>query len=94
MIQGRGYLFLIWWYRIFEIPGAVGRTKKFFYSTTPDIEYLSRVIYDWVVKNSRLQSRKYLVGESYGGYRGPRITHYLQSRLGAAMNGVVWFHRI
>jgi carboxypeptidase C (cathepsin A) len=64
-------------------------TKKLFYSTTPDIEYLSRVIYDWLVKNSRLPSRKYLVGESYGGYRGPRITHYLQSQLGVAMNGVV-----
>jgi carboxypeptidase C (cathepsin A) len=64
-------------------------TKKFFYSPTPDIEYLSRVIYDWLVKNDRLQSRKYLIGESYGGYRGPRVTHYLQSQLGVAMNGVV-----
>ena len=63
--------------------------KKLFYSTTPDIEYLSRVIYDWLVKNSRLGSKKYFVGESYGGYRGPRITHYLQSELGVAMNGVV-----
>jgi carboxypeptidase C (cathepsin A) len=41
------------------------------------------------VKNQRLQSRKYLIGESYGGYRGPRVTHYLQSQLGVAMNGVV-----
>ena len=64
-------------------------TKKLFYSTTPDIEYLSRVIDDWLVRNARLQSRKYLIGESYGGYRGPRITHYLQSQLGIAMNGVV-----
>jgi carboxypeptidase C (cathepsin A) len=64
-------------------------TKKQFYSTTPDIEYLSRVIYDWLVKNDRLSSRKYLVGESYGGFRGPRITHFLQSQLGVAMNGVV-----
>jgi carboxypeptidase C (cathepsin A) len=63
--------------------------KKLFYSTTPDIQYLSRVIYDWLVKNGRLESRKYLVGESYGGFRGPRITHYLQSQLGVAMNGVV-----
>src|ERR1039458_5533250 len=31
--------------------------KKLFYSTTPDIEYLSRVIYDWLVKNSRLDSK-------------------------------------
>src|SRR5580698_4223077 len=63
--------------------------KKLFYSATPDIEYLSRVIYDWLVKNNRLGSKKYLVGESYGGYRGPRITHYLQSQLGVAMSGVV-----
>lgn len=63
--------------------------KKLFYSTAADIEYLSRVIYDWLVKNDRISSRKYLVGESYGGFRGPRITHYLQSQLGVAMNGVV-----
>jgi len=62
---------------------------KLFFSTTPDIEYLSRIIYDWLVKNGRLGSRKYLVGESYGGFRGPRITHYLQSQLGVALNGVV-----
>ena len=49
--------------------------KKLFFSTTPDIEYLSRIIYDWLVKNGRLGSRKYLVGESYGGFRGPRITY-------------------
>ncbi len=63
--------------------------KKLFYSTNADIEYLSRVIYNWLVKNERLGSRKYLVGESYGGFRGPRITHYLQTQLGVAMNGVV-----
>ncbi len=65
------------------------QAKKLFYSATPDIQYLSRVVYDWLVKNGRLGSRKYLVGESYGGFRGPRITHYLQSQLGVALNGVV-----
>ncbi len=64
-------------------------TKKLFYSTENDIHYLSRVIYDWLVKNGRMGSRKYLVGESYGGYRGPRVTHYLQSQMGVAMNGLV-----
>ena len=68
---------------------AADETKKQFYSTENDIHYLSRIIYDWLVKNGRLSSRKYLVGESYGGYRGPRITHYLQTQLGVAMNGVV-----
>ncbi|MEA5124393.1 S10 family peptidase [Xanthomonas floridensis] len=63
--------------------------KKQFYNPQADVEYLSRVIYDWLLNNRRLQARKYLVGESYGGFRGPRITHYLQTRLGVAMNGVV-----
>src|SRR5579871_3175937 len=65
------------------------QARKLFFSTTPDIQYLSRIVYDWLVKNGRLGSRKYLVGESYGGYRGPRITHYLQSQLGVALNGLV-----
>jgi carboxypeptidase C (cathepsin A) len=64
-------------------------TKREFYSTDNDIHYLSMVIYDWLVKNERLQSRKYLTGESYGGYRGPRVTHYLQSQLGVAVNGAI-----
>jgi len=68
---------------------SADETKKQFYSTNNDIHYLSRIIYDWLVKNGRMSARKYLVGESYGGYRGPRITHYLQSTLGVAMNGVV-----
>lgn len=65
------------------------QAKKLFYSTEPDIEYLSRIVYDWLVLNDRLSSRKYLVGESYGGFRGPRIGHYLQSQLGVAVNGIV-----
>jgi carboxypeptidase C (cathepsin A) len=65
------------------------QAKKLFYSTTPDIQYLSRIIYDWLVENGRLSSRKYLVGESYGGFRGPRITHYLQAQLGVALNGAI-----
>ncbi len=65
------------------------QAKNLFYSTVPDIHYLSRVIYDWLVENGRLDARKYLVGESYGGFRGPRVTYYLQSQLGVAMNGVV-----
>jgi carboxypeptidase C (cathepsin A) len=68
---------------------AADEAKKQFYSTDADIHYLSRIIYDWLVKNGRMSSRKYLVGESYGGYRGPRITHYLQAQLGVAMNGLV-----
>ena len=64
-------------------------SKKLFYGPDQDIAYLSKIVYDWLVKNGRLESRKYLVGESYGGYRGPRLTSYLQSQIGVAMNGLV-----
>jgi len=64
-------------------------TKKQFFNTENDIRYLSRIVYDWLVKNGRMASRKYFVGESYAGYRGPRITHHLQTQLGVALNGMV-----
>jgi carboxypeptidase C (cathepsin A) len=63
--------------------------KKLFFTPTADVNYLSRNIFDWLVKNGRMGARKYFVGESYGGFRGPRMTHYLQTQLGVAMNGVV-----
>jgi len=65
------------------------QAKKLFYSTVPDIEYLSRVIYDWLVENGRLDSRKYILGESYGGFRVPRVTYYLQTQLGVGMSGEI-----
>jgi len=64
-------------------------TKKDFYSTESDITYLSRVVYDWLVKNNRLRSPKYLMGESYGGYRAPRVALTLQTRMGIGVSGVV-----
>jgi carboxypeptidase C (cathepsin A) len=64
-------------------------TKKDFYNSKNDIEYLSRVVYDWLTKYGRMTSRKYLVGESYGGYRVPRLAYYLQSRMGVGVSGLV-----
>lgn len=64
-------------------------TKKRFYAVKPDIAYLSRVVFDWLVKNDRLASPKFVVGESYGGFRAPRIAHYLQTDLGVGPSGVV-----
>jgi carboxypeptidase C (cathepsin A) len=64
-------------------------SKKRFYSIKPDIEYLSRTVYDWLLKNGRMASPKYITGESYGGYRTPRITYFLQTRLGVGISGMV-----
>lgn len=64
-------------------------TKKDFYATEADIKYLSRVVYDWLVKHGRLRAPKYVMGESYGGYRAPRIAYELQTRMGVGVNGLV-----
>ncbi|MEA1651121.1 peptidase S10 [Nitrospirillum sp. BR 11164] len=64
------------------------QTKKAFYTADSDIHYLSRIIYDWLLTNNRLTSKKYLVGESYGGYRLPRLAYYLQSRIGVGVSGM------
>ncbi len=65
------------------------QTKRRFYTAETDIAYLSRVVFDWLVANKRLTSPKYIVGESYGGYRTPRMTHFLQNELGVGLNGIV-----
>ena len=64
-------------------------TDKAFFTIDTDIAYLSRVVYDWLSKNGRMASPKYVVGESYGGYRAPAITHYLQTKMGVGVSGVV-----
>ena len=64
-------------------------TKKTFYANDPDIKYLSKIVYDWLVQEGRLRSPKYVMGESYGGYRAPRIAYELQSQIGVGVSGLV-----
>ena len=64
------------------------QSKKAFFTAEADIHYLSRVVYDWLLQNDRMTSRKYLVGESYGGYRVPRLAYYLQTTLGVGISGM------
>lgn len=64
------------------------QAKKLFFSADADIHYLSRIVYDWLQQNGRMASRKYLIGESYGGYRVPRLAYYLQTTLGVGFNGI------
>jgi len=69
--------------------GKAEEAKKKFYTTSADIEYLSRIIYDWSRRNDRSASPKLIVGESYGGFRAPRIAHLLQTRHGVGINAIV-----
>ncbi|MFA5969888.1 MAG: peptidase S10 [Sphingomonas sp.] len=65
------------------------KAKKDFFGSEVDIKYLSRVVYDWLVRNGRLRAPKYVMGESYGGYRAPRIALELQTRMGVGVSGIV-----
>jgi carboxypeptidase C (cathepsin A) len=64
-------------------------TARRFYSVQGDVTYLSRIVYDWLLRNGRTDSPKYLVGESYGGFRVPAIARQLQRQLGVAPRGLL-----
>lgn len=59
------------------------------YGVDGDISLLSRTIWRWLSDNGRLGSRSYLVGESYGGYRAPRLAARLQTSEGVGVSGMV-----
>ncbi|MGH8320056.1 MAG: S10 family peptidase [Steroidobacteraceae bacterium] len=64
------------------------RTARAFYGTAQDVNYLSRVIFDWLKLNGRMDSPKYLVGESYGGFRTPMMVENLAFR-GVGICGLI-----
>jgi carboxypeptidase C (cathepsin A) len=59
------------------------------WSVGGDIDTLAEVIRRWLDRNDRIVSPKYLVGESYGGFRGPRLARALQSDFGIGISGMV-----
>jgi len=64
-------------------------SKKHFFKMKSDIDYLSQIVYDWLQKHGRMASPKFIVGESYGGFRAPRLTHALQTNRGVGVAGMV-----
>jgi carboxypeptidase C (cathepsin A) len=62
---------------------------KKFYGVRSDAEVLAKVIALYVAKNSRAASPKYLLGESYGGFRAAKVADALQSDQGIVVNGIV-----
>jgi carboxypeptidase C (cathepsin A) len=63
--------------------------REKFWSVKGDIEALAVFIKRWLEANGRLESPKVFVGESYGGFRGPRLAQALQAMPGLALNGIV-----
>ena len=63
--------------------------RKKFWSVSGDIEALGVVARRWLTDNDRLTSPKYVLGESYGGFRGPRLAEELATKQGVGLDGLV-----
>jgi carboxypeptidase C (cathepsin A) len=69
--------------------GAGDEARKRFWAVEGDIDGLSETIRRWLQEQNRLASPKYVVGESYGGIRGPRVVRTLAMRQGVGVRGLV-----
>ena len=72
-----------------RVLGKGDETEKQFYSVDGDIGSLSTVIRKWLVANDRLMSPKYILGESYGGFRAPKLARKLENADGIGVDGII-----
>ena len=63
--------------------------RKQFFSIDGDVKALAVTIRRWLEKSGRLLSPKFIVGESYGGIRAPRIVRELQTEQGVGVRGLI-----
>jgi carboxypeptidase C (cathepsin A) len=63
--------------------------RKRFYSIDGDVNALAVVMRRWLEKSDRLLSPKFIVGESYGGIRVPKMVHELQTEQGVGVRGLI-----
>ena len=69
--------------------GKNDEAEKHFYTVDGDIDALATVVRKWLLANDRLASPKFVVGESYGGFRAPKLAHRLESSEGVGIAGLV-----
>ena len=63
--------------------------RKRFFSVDGDVDSIALTIRRWLEKSNRLLSPKFVVGESYGGIRGPKIVRELQTGQGVGVRGLI-----
>lgn len=63
--------------------------RRRLWSVDGDTNALAEVIRRWLDRADRSLSPKYILGESYGGFRGPRLARRLQSNEGVGVTGLV-----
>jgi carboxypeptidase C (cathepsin A) len=64
-------------------------TRHRFWNVDSDIDQLADVIHRWLLQNGRLASPKFILGESYGGFRGPRLARTLRTRFDVGVKGLI-----
>jgi carboxypeptidase C (cathepsin A) len=60
-----------------------------FWGVHRDAESMAKVIALYVAKNGRVSSPKYILGESYGGFRAAKVARALQNNQGIVARGIV-----
>ena len=63
--------------------------RRRFFSIDGDVSSIAVTIRRWLEKSGRLLSPKFVVGESYGGIRGPKIVRELQIDQGVGVKGLI-----
>jgi carboxypeptidase C (cathepsin A) len=69
--------------------GSDEAVRKRLYSVEGDVASIAVVIRRWLEKSDRLLSPKFVMGESYGGIRGPRVVRNLQMQQGVGVKGLI-----
>jgi carboxypeptidase C (cathepsin A) len=72
------------WSRAAKPDGARG-----FWSIHSDAEAMAKVIALYIAKNGRASSPKFILGESYGGFRAAKVARVLQSDQGIVASGIL-----
>ena len=62
---------------------------KAFYGVESDAATMAKVIALYVSRNGRTASPKYLVGESYGGFRAAKVARAVQRDQGIVISGII-----
>jgi carboxypeptidase C (cathepsin A) len=68
---------------------APGENTAQFYGVEQDATYFADFIYQYLTRNERWTSPKFLIGESYGTTRSAQLSYTLQRRHQIYLNGVV-----
>jgi len=66
-----------------------GEAPAQFYGLTQDATWFSDFIYQFLTRNERWSSPKFLIGESYGTTRSAELAYVLQQRHQIYLNGIV-----